>query len=83
MGLAGVAFGSAGPLSYGGILGHHWGEDGFSLSTIQPIVFYNTELFAKRVAPQLTGLFEDEWENRWWPTPMPVEERARPREVVG
>jgi alkanesulfonate monooxygenase SsuD/methylene tetrahydromethanopterin reductase-like flavin-dependent oxidoreductase (luciferase family) len=47
------------------------------------VTLYNTELFAKRVAPQLAGLFEDEWENRWWPTPIPVEERARPREVVG
>ena len=42
-GLAAVAFGFAGPVSYGGILGHHWGQDSFSLTTIQPIVFLNTE----------------------------------------
>jgi alkanesulfonate monooxygenase SsuD/methylene tetrahydromethanopterin reductase-like flavin-dependent oxidoreductase (luciferase family) len=43
---------------------------------------HNTELFAKRVMPQLSGLFEDEWENRWWPTPLPPEAVATPREVV-
>ena len=42
---------------------------------------YNTELFAKRVMPQLTGLFENEWENRWWPRPLPAEERAAPRDA--
>lgn len=44
-GAAAVAFGFAGDLSYGAIVGHHWGEDSFSLSTIQPIVMYNTDLF--------------------------------------
>jgi hypothetical protein len=43
---------------------------------------YNTELFAKAVYPQLTGLFEDRWENRWWPKPLPKEERATPRSVA-
>lgn len=42
-GLAAVAFGFAGDVSYGGIVGHHWGEDNFNLSTIQPIVMYNTD----------------------------------------
>ena len=46
------------------------------------LTFYNTELFAKRVAPQLKGLFEDKWENRWWPKPLPREERSEPRAVV-
>jgi alkanesulfonate monooxygenase SsuD/methylene tetrahydromethanopterin reductase-like flavin-dependent oxidoreductase (luciferase family) len=46
------------------------------------LAFHNTELFAKRVAPQLKGLFEDKWEDRWWPKPMPREERANPRPVV-
>jgi len=44
-GLAGVAFGFAGPLSYGVIVGHHWGQESYNLTTVQPIVFYNTELF--------------------------------------
>jgi alkanesulfonate monooxygenase SsuD/methylene tetrahydromethanopterin reductase-like flavin-dependent oxidoreductase (luciferase family) len=39
---------------------------------------YNTELFAKRVLPQLRGLFEDEWENHWWPRPLAREQRALP-----
>jgi hypothetical protein len=37
---------------------------------------YNTELFAKRVLPQLSGLFDDQWENRWWPKPLPADRRA-------
>jgi alkanesulfonate monooxygenase SsuD/methylene tetrahydromethanopterin reductase-like flavin-dependent oxidoreductase (luciferase family) len=34
------------------------------------VVRYNTELFAKSVMPQISGLFEDEWEDKWWPAPM-------------
>ena len=45
------------------------------------LTLHNTELFAKRVMPQLADLFEDEWEDRWWPRGMPAEARARPREV--
>ena len=45
------------------------------------LTLYNTELFAKRVAPQLQGLFENEWENRWWPRPLAPEERSTPRDV--
>ncbi|WP_171239098.1 hypothetical protein [Ruegeria sp. HKCCA5763] len=44
-GLALVGFNFAGDLSYGGVVGHLWGEDDFSLTTIQPIVFYNLEDF--------------------------------------
>src|SRR5438132_10242798 len=36
---------------------------------------YNTKLFAERVLPRLHGLFS-EWEDRWWPAPMPRPERA-------
>jgi len=36
---------------------------------------YNTKLFADRVLPQLRGLFS-EWEDKWWPQPMPRPERA-------
>ena len=43
---------------------------------------YNTEMFAKRVTPQLTDLFEDEWENRWWPKPIAPEARAIPKELA-
>ena len=44
-GLAAVVFGFAGDISYGGIVVHHWGQDDFSLTTVQPIVFYSTDLF--------------------------------------
>lgn len=38
---------------------------------------YNTKLFAEQVMPQLRDLFEDEWEDHWWPTPMENSERAK------
>jgi hypothetical protein len=31
--------------------------------------------------PQLAGLWDDEWENLWWPRPLPADQRAQPREV--
>ena len=43
------------------------------------LTFHNSELFAKRVLPQLADLFEDEWENRWWPRPLPPRARVQPR----
>lgn len=43
-GLGAVAFGFTGDLSYGGVLGHIWGENDVEITTLQPIVFYNTEL---------------------------------------
>ncbi len=36
---------------------------------------YNTKLFAERVLPQMRDLFAD-WEDRWWPQPMPAADRA-------
>jgi alkanesulfonate monooxygenase SsuD/methylene tetrahydromethanopterin reductase-like flavin-dependent oxidoreductase (luciferase family) len=44
---------------------------------------YNTELFAKRVLPQLQPMFDDEWEDLWWPRPLPAAQTARPRELRG
>jgi len=38
---------------------------------------YNTQLFAEKVMPQLKDVFS-EWEDRWWPRPMPRTERAAP-----
>lgn len=43
---------------------------------------YNTRLFAERVMPQITDLFEDDWENRWWPTPMEPAARTVPQAVA-
>jgi len=39
---------------------------------------YNTRLFAEKVMPQLRGLFEQQWEDRWWPKPLPKSARAVP-----
>jgi alkanesulfonate monooxygenase SsuD/methylene tetrahydromethanopterin reductase-like flavin-dependent oxidoreductase (luciferase family) len=47
------------------------------------LALYNTELFAQRVAPDLRGLFDDRWENRWWPRPVVAPERPRPRAEAG
>jgi len=38
---------------------------------------YNTKLFAERVLPQIKDLFDDEWEDQWWPKPMPSQQRAQ------
>jgi alkanesulfonate monooxygenase SsuD/methylene tetrahydromethanopterin reductase-like flavin-dependent oxidoreductase (luciferase family) len=38
---------------------------------------YNTKLFAEKVAPQLKDLFDDKWEDRWWPKPMPSQQRVQ------
>lgn len=38
---------------------------------------YNAEMFAKYVKPQIDDLWENEWENRWWPKPNSLE-RAQP-----
>ena len=38
---------------------------------------YNTRLYAEQVMPQLADLWS-EWDNRWWPQPMPLAERAVP-----
>ncbi len=46
------------------------------------LTLHHTELFAKRVMPRLAVLFDDEWEDSWWPAPMPAPERAEPREVA-
>ncbi len=42
------------------------------------LTLHNTELFAKQVLPQLSDLFDDEWEDRWWPTPLPDADRVAP-----
>jgi alkanesulfonate monooxygenase SsuD/methylene tetrahydromethanopterin reductase-like flavin-dependent oxidoreductase (luciferase family) len=46
------------------------------------LAFHNTRLFAEQVAPQLRGLFDDQWEDRWWPKPMPKPSRAVPGQFM-
>ena len=43
---------------------------------------HNTRLFAEKVMPQLSGLFDDRWENRWWPKPMAAGKRAQVARVA-
>jgi hypothetical protein len=43
------------------------------------LAFHNTRLFAERVLPQVRDLFENEWEDRWWPKPLPKQARAVPQ----
>jgi alkanesulfonate monooxygenase SsuD/methylene tetrahydromethanopterin reductase-like flavin-dependent oxidoreductase (luciferase family) len=46
------------------------------------LTMYNTKLFAERVKPQLAGLFENEWEHKWWPKPLQKGAKAMPRAVA-
>jgi alkanesulfonate monooxygenase SsuD/methylene tetrahydromethanopterin reductase-like flavin-dependent oxidoreductase (luciferase family) len=46
------------------------------------LVRYNTDLYARHVMPELRGLFEDEWEDRWWPKPLPSAERVPVRTLT-
>ena len=39
---------------------------------------YNTRIFAEKVMPQLKDMFDDEWEDRWWPKPMDPADTATP-----
>ena len=44
-GFGAVVFGAAGPLAYGALASHHWGQDNYSLTSLQPILFYGLDLF--------------------------------------
>jgi alkanesulfonate monooxygenase SsuD/methylene tetrahydromethanopterin reductase-like flavin-dependent oxidoreductase (luciferase family) len=46
------------------------------------LTLHNTELFAKQVLPQLRDLFDDEWEDRWWPAPLPAGDRVVPETAL-
>ncbi len=43
---------------------------------------YNTKLFAEKVMPQIKDIFDDKWEDHWWPKPMPANERAIPARMT-
>jgi alkanesulfonate monooxygenase SsuD/methylene tetrahydromethanopterin reductase-like flavin-dependent oxidoreductase (luciferase family) len=36
----------------------------------------NTGLFARHVLPEIHGIFDDQWEDRWWPAPLAGDRRA-------
>ena len=44
------------------------------------IANYNTQLYAEKVMPQLSDVWS-EWENHWWPKPLPMSNRALPNNV--
>ena len=43
---------------------------------------YNTRMFAEKVMPQVSDMFDDKWEDHWWPTPIPAAERAVPNSAL-
>ncbi len=42
---------------------------------------YNTRLFAEKVMPQIKGMFDDKWEDHWWPKGMASTDRAVPAPI--
>jgi alkanesulfonate monooxygenase SsuD/methylene tetrahydromethanopterin reductase-like flavin-dependent oxidoreductase (luciferase family) len=40
------------------------------------LTMHNTELMATKVLPQVRDLFDDEWDDHWWPRPLTPAERA-------
>ena len=40
------------------------------------LVLKNTELFAKEVMPSIKKIWDEEWEDRWSPRPLPGQQRA-------
>ena len=43
------------------------------------LVKHDAELLARKVLPEVQPLFENEWEDRWWPKPLPSAQRVEPR----
>ncbi len=69
-GLALVGFGFAGNLAYGGVVGHLWGEDSFSLTTLQPIAFYNLEDFLGGSYVGYSNTWSYDWNSSDWVIPL-------------
>lgn len=69
-GIALVGFGFAGDLSYGGVLGHLWGENSFSVTTIQPIAFYNLETFLGGSYIGYSNTLSYNWDTEDWTIPI-------------
>jgi hypothetical protein len=40
------------------------------------LVMKNTELFAKEVMPSIKKIWDEDWEDRWSPHPLPGAQRA-------
>ena len=46
------------------------------------VTYYNTRMFAEQVAPHLRSKFS-EWEDKWYPKMMPMDDRAVPQTPNG
>ena len=46
------------------------------------VTYYNTCMLAEQVAPHLRSKFS-EWEDKWYPKMMPMDERAVPQTPNG
>jgi alkanesulfonate monooxygenase SsuD/methylene tetrahydromethanopterin reductase-like flavin-dependent oxidoreductase (luciferase family) len=44
---------------------------------------HNIEMFATKVIPDLRSMFDDRWEDRWWPQPLPANRRVLPDAALG
>ncbi|MEY3680629.1 MAG: hypothetical protein RL547_1242 [Actinomycetota bacterium] len=42
------------------------------------LAMHNTELMATKVLPQIRHLWDEEWDDEWWPTPLPSSQRMTP-----
>lgn len=43
-GISGVFFGAVGEFSYGALINHHWGEENYNVTSLQPMIYYNLKL---------------------------------------
>lgn len=67
-GLSAVVFGFSGSLAYGALVNHHWGQDDYSVSAVQPILYYNIDRLPGVYAGYnntITYNWNADSENRW------------------
>ncbi len=70
-GIAMGAFTASGPWSIGGLANHLWGEDGVSVSTVQPIVFFNMPARSGGAwSIGYNGEITYDWDNEQWQVPV-------------
>ena len=69
-GVAMVGFTFAGNLAYGGVVGHLWGEGDFSVTTLQPIAFYNLEEFLGGSYVGYSNTWSYDWDSDDWVVPI-------------
>lgn len=70
LGVALVGFQFVGDLAYGGVVGHLWGEDDFSVTTLQPILFYNLDDFLGGSYIGYSNTWSYNWDTDDWTIPV-------------